>query len=623
MNIKRCAMAALLAVLSAGGPGRADGFDDARLAAEKQNPAGLIFALRTADGRKRFHQGETIRVTLSFAAVRPGLRLNTFIGGRPGLTAFGTFQAASAAGLSDGAVDPLRELPPPLGFAYEGPPPPAPVKLGATPYELSFNLNEWLRFDRPGMYRVYASATRVFEETNKPAQALGPFFPPGVMPAVSNALELEVVPADDVWLKAQWPGALKQLSAGTTRGYGLPLERDAPTVEADARFLDTPAATQAIIERMGQGVAPRSSMDETWAWQPALIGRRDRAGTVVLMERSMVRRDYAVTQGFLDTLALLRALPRAPRRAGDDITVISRRRKIESERQAFISEEWTRAAASVGIKTSSARALTLHTLLETAWSNAELAKNPGVVKCLPQLKLQLVPVFDALPELPLKYFLGSEWPQVGSPQLLPALLRLWNRPPGAEAWPPEEHSLVLRRIREIAPDTGRRLIVEEIRHPAHAIDASTLGLLPDKTLPALDAILAARLERAKVADEKFETTCALIERYASASIAQRVRQIYTAQDDWSCAPQSAMLAYLLRTDPDRGAALIEKALMRRARTRCYRNLLTEIARLHPDRRLFRIARNHLQDPDGWVVDNARYLLRSAGKLNGRGVDTRN
>src|SRR5262249_26245959 len=56
----------------------------------------------------------------------------------------------------------------------------------------------------------------------------------------------------------------------------------------------------------------------------------------------------------------------------------------------------------------------------------------------------------------------------------------------------------LRRLVELDPDQARPVFYEEIMHPhidnnMFTVKGETLGLLPDKTLPQFDQLLAARL----------------------------------------------------------------------------------------------------------------------------------
>ena len=76
--------------------------------------------------------------------------------------------------------------------------------------------------------------------------------------------------------------------------------------------------------------------------------------------------------------------------------------------------------------------------------------------------------------------------------LAPALLTLY------EGWhgrfgPIDAGGEALRRLFELDPVAGRSLILEEIASGAHGIASDVLSVLPDRTLPDLDAALTARL----------------------------------------------------------------------------------------------------------------------------------
>jgi hypothetical protein len=174
-------------------------------------------------------------------------------------------------------------------------------------------------------------------------------------------------------------------------------------------------------------------------------------------------------------------------------------------------------------------------------------------------------------------------------------------------------NLALRRLYELAPDEGRKLILEELRRPNPSVNAATLGLLPDETLPELDETLVENLEKRR--GDLFVLS-QLIERYATASVSPRVKAFYSDKaGQWACSIQSSLLAYLLRTDAAMGIELIKQAARSKEHTRCYVSLLTEVAKLRMTPELEELAIEHLDDPDPEVVIQAASTLGQYGSAD--------
>ena len=178
-------------------------------------------------------------------------------------------------------------------------------------------------------------------------------------------------------------------------------------------------------------------------------------------------------------------------------------------------------------------------------------------------------------------------------------------------------SLALTRIYELSPDEGRRLILEEMRQPSPRVNIQTLTLLPDETLPEVDALVEER-----AGDDKFdsEILLQLAQRYASSAVAAKLRATYEEKiGRFACLPQKALLQYFLRVDPDSAIGMVEKAIDSREATGCFRFLLTDIAKTRMNPELEKIAVSTLNDSDTELVLNAVEMLGQYGSKDSRDV----
>jgi hypothetical protein len=106
---------------------------------------------------------------------------------------------------------------------------------------------------------------------------------------------------------------------------------------------------------------------------------------------------------------------------------------------------------------------------------------------------------------------------------LPVLRDIYAHPPAPRVDPPLQDAAV-RRIYDLAPEEGRRIILSQIAAPDTYLSLTTLRMLPDRSLPELNDVLAARLEARQYAD-------LLILRYATGDVVQRVEKAYERRND--------------------------------------------------------------------------------------------
>lgn len=498
---------------------RADDFEATQNAQIAQNPAGVKCELRFQDGRTKFQIGETIRATLSFSSETPGFRFNPFFQPPPSLLNLGDFQVSP----SEGVVDPWAELPKPNFISIMGHVPKT-VALSANPTEITVDLNQYLRFERPGTYRVSVQTERVYDDV--PANRHEMVFPARGYNVTSNIATLEIIATDPEWARAQVE-AQRAIWKQPRRHYDE--IRDAPSF----RYLQTRKAMDAIIEHLGEGERPGSSEDETYYYRLSLVGFLDRPYLIGAMERAIARPDYAVTQGLLETLTLLRALELKKR----DPSALSDTEKaalnaqwdpfqsysenpIYATQERILPADWNRAADALSAKTGRARAMTIHSLLELAWGNPLLEKSGRTRK----LQAQVPAIYANLPAYPQEYLLDKrEWPRIKSPAMRAPLVAVWNSLPPRENDYPYFADAVLTRLLELAPTQGRALALREMAAPRPRVSTKMLLQLPGGDLPQFDKIW---LKALTTNGNGQENAALLIGRFASPAIETSVRRVY-------------------------------------------------------------------------------------------------
>jgi hypothetical protein len=172
----------------------------------------------------------------------------------------------------------------------------------------------------------------------------------------------------------------------------------------------------------------------------------------------------------------------------------------------------------------------------------------------------------------------------------------------------------LRRWYEMDPDGARDAVIQEIIRPKPRYNVSVLGLLPDKTLPEFEHLIAQHF----LTTDNYEIECnlaSLLFRCADVDVMPEVLGKVTEKvGTWACDPQDKMLAYLLRVDPASARPLMERAIAARGTqsNACRHMLFTEIGALQTDPILEHLAMRSLSDPDPEVANNAVGYLGNYG-----------
>ncbi len=274
-----------------------------------------------------------------------------------------------------------------------------------------------------------------------------------------------------------------------------------------------------MIDRLGQDIAPRSSGSEAYFWRLGLTGFSDRAWLIEAMKSAIARPDYAITQGFLDNLDTLQGL---------QSDALQQPAAFSSQPSDAQLADWNLAFAALGPKKGRARAMTVHSLLESAWGS-NLKKVTIVQQRLPRLVEMVPDIFNDLPILPQQSLLAiyghsDEWTRIKSPRMAAPLRRLWDVTPLKHNESIHYFAnAILRRLYEVDPETGRALILREMAAPHPKVSFEVLALLPDKRLPQLQNLWLSHLNQD---GEDQDIAALLIGRYATEAIKTQVKAEY-------------------------------------------------------------------------------------------------
>jgi hypothetical protein len=585
--------------------GQTEAGDDQFLIAQQEgvakNPIGLAFTIRLKDNKEQFQQGETIRVELSFSSASPKrYELDGALYDRGGRLSIDRY----CVDRLDDAVDPLKDLEPSsLGGMRS-----IPI-LEANPYLIVRDLNEYLRFDKTGKYRLYVVSDRVrrepsVKESTKQEGLIG-------VPATSNIIEFTVLPMNVEWANSQLQSAKKILESTDNLD---PRRRDEEIQSADRviRFLGTEDAVRYMIRHFDE--APND-------FPFGLIGSPFRGTVVKEMENGLEAPDCAVSDQYLWVLSQCSYVQKysrwgAPYPGTEDKAKLELWQKEEAKaqlaRDAMHDGYVKRLAAAIANKNGRAKAVSLDALLN------ETKRRPSLsAEFIEKLPSELTQVFFDLPAGTQYFLLQYQWALIKNPALVPVLERYYENPLQKKGtYNPTIGGVALQRVYELDPKRGRDLILREIAHPTGRVQFEVLALLPDKTLPEMDDAFASALEkRQNDSFEQLPLQAKLLARYGTQAILPRVKAALLEKDSlWSCDVWAPVIAYCLRVDPAFGAAELEKVLSPelRAQMTCRGQVLGSVAALYACPELEAAAIHHLDDPDPEVVRNSVETLGKYG-----------
>ena len=575
----------LLQVAAAAGASAQEAFETEHRRRLAENPDGVSLTVTLENGRRRFAMGEVIRLQLSFSSRIP----DTYRLDQNHYRHRGSNMDHPTVTPAAGTVDPLEDYVGAGVIGFVGSLLSSlPKVLGPESMTASLVLNDHLRFERPGRYRLFVVSRRV-----RPADRYA------ALPVASNVIDLELVEADPSVQQRRIAAAMAVLRADGDR---TALDEACRVL----RFQGTAWAVEAILDHY-----PRAVTSCQGEISLGLMGVPAPLREHAVREMMLRLRDprYPVRRQFLQDLVFLTYLTRHPDYAvstGTPPATYADRRNAYEEIEDRCADDLAGAIAAKEGRALAISAMTLVAHIRSVGAPESVERDAEI------LRTRLPGVFGLLSAEEQRELLENYWRAVRHPDFLPVLREILDQPAGDSGREEPLRDAALRHLHELAPAEGRQRILQEIRSGTSTMDAGTLGVLPDTTLPELDQELMTQVELSATPD----LASRLLLRYASAAVLPRVlRWLRPRLDNVACPPHDALLAYLLKVRPDEGLDLIRNALSRR--TRCYQSVLKRVADLHGGSELTALAVEALEDADTDVVRNAAETLRDYGTAAAR------
>ncbi len=436
--------------------------------------SGNGFSIRFKDGRSVFQMREPIEVELVFNgafAIKQGWE-----------TSLWTFDR-------NDVVTPGRAIDRAFDDSFDG----GVTCDGRAPAVMTRVLNDAVRFDVPGRYRVFVRSRHLIQIGNATGE-----------PETSNILAFQILERDP--------------------------SREAGVAERVARVLDNPGSretTRAALSelsilgtRQAGALLARELRKDGGIDDVILRGLYtvdDRASAVRALERELQKPDRTVDAALVRDLAMLELARRHP--AGPPYS--------HAEYLATIMEYSAKRARAFSaqpgrLQTEIARELGAHqsSVEDRPWRGGNYFLTGVLAPALHRFPAETTAAFLTLGSEQQYGLLIASWPRFAHVRFLPLLRTLYTSSKDEAV-----RGVALRRLAQLAPAEGRTVIMAELRRPLPRVPTAALLQLRDRTLPALERIWVGQLERART-DEHRASAAQRIQRYGTAWSGPRVARFY-------------------------------------------------------------------------------------------------
>jgi hypothetical protein len=574
------------------------------------NPPDLTFRLNI-EGQK-FHLGQRIPLKLSLASTSPkkyqALTSNFDRSGR--------LQSEEFVVDSSDARDPSADY---FGSGVVGGIGGGPRSfaiLETKPVDIEFPLNDWIRFDRAGRYRLYLKTHRLSRErvpADEPGDSSTIHFA-----ATSNIIEVEILPADAGWQAQKLLELNTILDAITGPPQFLTPPEDQKLFDArcDLRYLGTPAAVELAFE-----LARREGRVDTLL----LVGARNRSAMLKSFDAYLSDPDVDTAEWHIRLRAMFRYIERDKveplpfalwQMNGKTWQDIAQKAAVRQGRfEEILREEASRLIPAVTAKKPEARKSLVDAIAILA---PDAARRAGLIEPDP-LDLpreELIRRFASFTKEQQERLLdGKKWDAVRGAEMIPLLREMLRKvaakPFGpnsmfASVWGGDETALL--RLAELSPVEAKRLVFARLAAGDAVFGSYAVRMLAAEPLATADGAF-----RKAIAAKEFGAL-PIIARFGSANLLPAMLELHRTTERGTCWDEATFLGYFTRVAPTADAKrMLSEAMNHREKRACWRMQFAQIASVGRKEVIEAQALTTLRDdPDPELVASSAQVLAGGG-----------
>ncbi|MGI8495266.1 MAG: hypothetical protein ACR2L1_08145 [Pyrinomonadaceae bacterium] len=561
-------------------------------------------------GEKTVYQmGEPIKLILSYTSTEPGYVVERYYSPR--------FDDVIVSP-TDGVYDWLYRL----NRLYSYDDVSMREKLSESPVKIDITVNDLVRFDKPGKYKIKVVSRRVSGSKEELSFRSQPTL------LSSNEIELEVKEMSQIDERAEVKRITALMDSATNLNQHQIYKRDfdyltgdASTVEKVHRFLNPPVYGGVTWLDSGKG----------------LDIARNKTLAIKLLEavfRDLNREPSRELIGKLVTLRILLEDERQPNRAANSEQLWKERDSRSSElNQAYYAE----LLDSLSKRSGKSQIVTAYTIFTS------LPRDDTSSAAFNITKTFLLEKFDELTPYGRVELLDRFWDKIKNPSLVPSLEKILLGKEPTPAWQVRDNAL--KRLIEIDQKRARPFVINEIRDPDSFINPDILVKLDDKFLPETDDALLEQIKNLAATNDnrmrlnlQFKLTLAA--RYATAKIYGEMLEVYKKYGaNWPTERSGPLLSYLARHNDEETLPLIEEQL-NKSGDRSGFNFFYTVTKTGFTKGMEKLLQKRLESDDQQIAGGVAYYLSKNGgrenisliekrynrwleKWNGRGAELEN
>lgn len=475
------------------------------------------------------------------------------------------------------------------------------ANLSKSPTRVTLALNDTLRFDRPGRYKVKITTSRIY-----PPRSAGLL--QSAITLTTNEVAFAFVPMS----KDEEAKEVKRLSAL------LDAKRDRQNDErmaAELSYLTGDASTREKVRRFRNPELRVANYHYHMFY--GLYIAKNRALVVRLLETALRDATQPVESRLLSAASQIRflqennAAPLDPREVGPNFSPRDHPRLLEIQ-----NEYITELAATLSKRTGASLTTTALTILSNTKENSSNATALTL-----EARRVLVQHFDSLHPFTQEYLLRAIWEDLRSAAFASSLKKMLAVSGIASLG---VHDTALKRLIELAPEEGKAYVIAKIRDPNARGDPEVLGSLKDESLPEVDNSLLEQIRllatSARGVDRiQLQHKASLMVRYATGTIYQEMREFYRETGvKLPLDSRAPLLAYLAKQNEEEAIPLIEQALSDLKPGEDF-NLLPRLTKLYYSDGIAELLKRRLESDEPYTASHAAYLIGVLGKSDDEAV----
>lgn len=543
-------------------------------------------------GKNVYRIGEQVKLILSYTSAEPGYVVESYYSPR----------------FDDVILSPTDGIYPWLyrlnrHYSYDDVS--APQKLFQSPIDINITINNLVRFDKPGKYKVKVISRRVWKSSAELS------FRSNAVPILSNEIEFEMKEMS----QEEEAREVKRITTLIDSANNLNQQQ---IYKQDLDFLSGDIST---IEKVSRFLNPPIFNKITWLDSgTGLMIARNKKLAVELLEKALRDPNREIYDHLIRTLVTLRLLvedEKNPNQAKSWEQISKEREQRSSElSRAYYAE----LLESLSKRTGKSQLITAYSIFTSRPKDDTTSPEYATSKAL------ILEKFDELSHSGQSELLDRYWDKIKTPALIPSLEKILSGKEPEPVW--SNRANAFKRLIELDQKRARPFVINEIRDPSSIINPDILKALDDEFLPEIDDALLEQITRLASTEDRqmqlnLQFKMLLAARYATSKIYKELLDIYNKYGVNQSIEQSGpLLSYLVRHNEKEGISLIKERLVKSGE-KSGSNIFYNLTRINHPPGLERIFRKRLESEDAEVARSAAYhLTKYPTEENRKLIETR-